>query len=262
MLKQMKEQIQDMLANRRVMFVSGGVMGSPVTGAPYSADEIRETSQTLTDGTRLHTQTKETVYRDGEGRIRRESPTEIEIWDPLAGANYVLDPKTMTYRKMMVNTLVRSGNGGTQTWVQVYGGSGAGSGRGVGGGMSGGAVSVDSFVVSPDLNRLPMDEALKTIPGSPAKKESLGTRTIEGVNCEGERSTSTIQVGAIGNDRPIVSVNERWYSPELKVTVMTSKSDPRTGTEEFKLTNVRRGEPDPALFQVPAGYQAPGPTKF
>ena len=88
-----------------------------------------------------------------------------------------------------------------------------------------------------------------------AKKESLGTQTMEGVNVEGSRTTSTIEAGAIGNDRPIQVVSERWYSPELQTAVMTRHNDPRVGEEIFRLTNVRRGEPGAYLFQVPAGYQ-------
>jgi hypothetical protein len=81
---------------------------------------------------------------------------------------------------------------------------------------------------------------------------------VEGVLCDGTRSVATIAPGAIGNDKPIQTVNERWYSPELKTTVRTVRTDPRTGDETFRLTNIRRGEPDPALFQVPAGYQILG----
>jgi hypothetical protein len=41
----------------------------------------------------------------------------------------------------------------------------------------------------------------------------------------------------------------------LKTTVRTVRSDPRTGEETFRLTNIRRDEPSPELFQVPAGYK-------
>jgi hypothetical protein len=86
-------------------------------------------------------------------------------------------------------------------------------------------------------------------------KESLGTQTMEGVKAQGERRTSTIEAGAIGNDRPIQIVSERWYSPDLQVEVMTRHSDPRTGEEITRLVNINRAEPDPSLFQLPAGYQ-------
>jgi hypothetical protein len=86
-------------------------------------------------------------------------------------------------------------------------------------------------------------------------KESLGTQMMEGVNARGDRRTSTIETGAIGNDRPIQIVSERWYSPDLQVDVMTRHSDPRMGEEITRLANINRSEPDPSLFQVPASYQ-------
>jgi hypothetical protein len=49
-------------------------------------------------------------------------------------------------------------------------------------------------------------------------------------------------------------VNERWESSELHVTVLSKRTDPMMGDRVERLTNVRRGEPDPALFQAPAGF--------
>jgi hypothetical protein len=71
---------------------------------------------------------------------------------------------------------------------------------------------------------------------------------------EGTRLTLTIPAGKIGNERPIVTVNERWYSQELQTVVLTKNSDPRMGETTYRLTNINRGEPDPSLFQVPADY--------
>jgi hypothetical protein len=85
--------------------------------------------------------------------------------------------------------------------------------------------------------------------------EPLGKQTIEGVNAEGVREVSTIDAGAIGNDRPIQVSTESWYSAELQMNVMTKHSDPRTGEESFRLTNINRAEPAAYLFQPPAGYQ-------
>jgi hypothetical protein len=88
-----------------------------------------------------------------------------------------------------------------------------------------------------------------------AATESLGKRTIEGVTAEGTRSVSTIEAGAIGNDRPIQSVTERWFSPDLQTVMLVRSTDPRAGEDSFKLVNVNRSEPAAYLFQVPSGYQ-------
>src|SRR5213078_3174579 len=82
------------------MKMVGAVRGMPVKGAPYSADEITENTQVLADGTRIHRETKTAVYRDSEGRTRRETPESIMISDPVANVTYVLNPKTMTAHKM------------------------------------------------------------------------------------------------------------------------------------------------------------------
>ena len=78
------------------------VLTAPVTGAPYSADEVTTFTQTLGDGTHIQREDKVTVYRDSQGRLRRETPTEITISDPVAGVAYSLDPNKLTARKMMV----------------------------------------------------------------------------------------------------------------------------------------------------------------
>ena len=270
----------------------GAVKGMTVVGAPYSGEEVNETSQTLADGTRIHRETKTTVYRDSQGRTRREAPDNITITDPAASVTYFLDPKTMTGQKLtMVGgsyTFMRSGSfsgtvsapgpssftmtssvdgpatitlnvngvpldekavaealakakasGSTQTItyerreVTTAVGSGGGSGIGVGG-AAGAVVRI----------------AVKKPEG-----ESLGKQTMEGVNAEGTRYVSTIEVGAIGNDRPIQLSSESWYSADLQMVVMSKHSDPRTGDESFRVTNISRGEPAAYLFQLPAGYQ-------
>jgi hypothetical protein len=253
--QQLRIRLQEMLTNGngKIIGMEGGVMGASVKGAPYSADEIHEVTQTLSDGTRIHNETKVSVSRDSEGRIRRETPTSIEIWDAAAGASYVLDPKNLTYRKMEVHTVIRHGDGAAQTSGYVFT-----MGAAAGGVMTG---EKSPFPLALSMTLPELTGQPKSIEGK-GKKETLDARMIEGVNCEGERYTTTIEAGAIGNDRPISAVSERWYSPDLQVTVLSTKSDPRTGTEELRLTNVRRLEPDPSLFKVPDNYQTPGPVKF
>jgi hypothetical protein len=87
------------------------------------------------------------------------------------------------------------------------------------------------------------------------KGESIGNQVIEGVNAEGVRNVTTIETGSLGNDRPIRIVTESWYSPDLQMVIMSKHSDPMTGDESFRLTNINRGEPAAYLFQLPAGYQ-------
>jgi membrane-associated protease RseP (regulator of RpoE activity) len=84
----------------------GAVMGPTVKGAPYSATETVENTQTLSDGTHINQTAQTMVYRDSQGRMRRETPDSITIWDPVANTSYVLDPKTQTAHQMRLGLAV------------------------------------------------------------------------------------------------------------------------------------------------------------
>ena len=87
-----------------------------------------------------------------------------------------------------------------------------------------------------------------------SQTEDLGVQNIEGVDAEGTRTITTIPAGAIGNERPIEIVYEKWYSKELQIIVKSVHNDPRYGEQTYRLTNIIRSEPDPSLFEVPNGY--------
>ena len=84
-----------------------------VKGAPYSAEAVTESVQVLADGNRITRTSKASIYRDGEGRMRRDqtlnhigpwataddAPQTIFINDPVAGTNYTLNPRTRTALK-------------------------------------------------------------------------------------------------------------------------------------------------------------------
>jgi hypothetical protein len=246
-------------------FINGAVMGPTVKGAPYSAMETVENTQTLGDGTHIDRTTQTMVYRDSEGRVRRETPESVAIWDPVAGVSYWLDPKTQTARKMPLGFAVAGPALGAQSgpssqvmrfeYHAVEGGPATAyplpppplppppSGNATFLAARVGADSTAMFVLGKN---------------GKAKTEPLGQQTMEGVNAEGTRETSTIEAGEIGNDRPIQIVTERWYSRDLQTMVKTTHSDPRMGQETLQLTNISRTEPTPDLFQVPVNYQITG----
>src|SRR2546423_2817909 len=99
---------------------------APVKGAPYSAEAVNESVQPLADGNRIVRKSTSLVYRDSEGRTRREqtlnnvgpfatagdTPRVVFINDPVAGANYALDARTHTARKgVMYAYSFRTGGG-------------------------------------------------------------------------------------------------------------------------------------------------------
>jgi hypothetical protein len=268
------------------VFVSSevGFEGQLVKGSPYSAQAVTESTQTLGDGNRIVNKQSTSIYRDSEGRTRREmtlrgfglfnagsdaAPQTVFISDPVAGVSYTLDPRSHVARKMPAlrfefktsgaGTAVSADVHGNMTWARAervgpVGPPPAGEGPVA---IAGTAGSADVFTLRAPAVVAGQDEfVFKREGGSPGNTvtEKLGTQVIEGVAAEGTRTTVTIPAGEIGNERPINIVSERWYSPELKTVVMTRHSDPRTGETVFRLTNISREEPQRSLFEVPADY--------
>ncbi|HSD46160.1 MAG TPA: hypothetical protein VLB87_06035, partial [Pyrinomonadaceae bacterium] len=200
------------------------------------------------------------------------------INDPVAGVSYSLDTRTHTAHKSMpfkLQIMTRSGAAGEGQRFEYKVGNGPGTSASVvvaaplstppqAGTRVVPPAQVEHFSVQTEGAS---GYVFRTRTGSNANevKEELGKQIIEGVEAEGTRTTVTIPAGDIGNERPIEIVNERWYSPELQLVVMTKHSDPRSGETTYKLTNINRAEPAKSLFEVPPGFnvkemQFPGPN--
>ena len=257
-----------------VFMASESFGGKTVKGAPYSAEAVTESIQTLADGNRIVNRSTSSLYRDSEGRTRREQSLKglgilggageepaqtIFISDPVAGVTYSLDSKSRTAHKSVPFTFEFHRKPGEaiegQTFeFKVAPGTAPAAGGNVimtaplpapGSGMrvAHAAEGVSTFVFK------------STKSGNANEvKEQLGKQIVEGVEAEGTRTTVTIPAGDIGNERAIEIVSERWYSPELQLVVMTRHSDPRFGETTYKLTNINRADPAKSLFEVPAGY--------
>lgn len=260
------------LQARTFQFISADahIEGKTVTNAPYSGEGVTETTRVLADGTRIVNKSTVNVWRDGLGRTRREqklaaigpwaaegeAPTIITIHDPVAGETIMLDTREKTARRLKGNSgmfTVSKALPGTPASDKVIserhvmiaehgGGKFEAPVRMPLGGAAGAGVPGDMIYVRRSDN-------------GNEKKESLGKQNMEGVLVEGSRMTHTIPAGEIGNDRPIMSTVETWTSPDLQVTVMSKTTDPQFGETVYKLTNIQRREPAPALFQIPADYK-------
>ncbi len=204
--------------------------GKVVTGAPYSAVAVTETRQRLADGNTITRKVQANVFRDSQGRTRREttltkvgplsatgaSRTFVMIHDPVAGTAFVLHQNTKVAEKLPTPP----------------------GGRKRGGNLQG---------------RFEARMQAEIADGS-LKKDDLGMQTINGISAQGARFTKTIPAGQMGNDKPIVITSERWYSPDLQIVVKTARNDPRFGETTYTLTNIQKQEPAAALFTVPADY--------
>lgn len=260
-----------------------GVESRIIKGAPYSAEAVTETLQVLSDGNRISRKSVSRIYRDSEGRTRRETVgangdvTTVNISDPVGESQYTLNPETKTaYRN---GVIMASGRGGGFATASVPPGSEgtvvatrtpegyarvearsaeaerkaetekaavAGARSGGGGGRGGAVVAPAGVPPTGTLMRVPSNANVS--------KEDLGQQVIEGVLAMGSRSTTVIPAGAIGNVQPISVVSEQWFSEDLKILVMTKHSDPRSGETTYRLLNVVQGEPHRSLFEVPPDY--------
>jgi hypothetical protein len=226
-----------------------------VKGAPYAAQAVTETTQTLSDGNRIVNSSTAAVYRDGEGRTRREQTLKaignfsasaepfqtISINDPVAGVAYVLEPHSHMARKIQGFRVEAAPGAGFK--MRSPGGEGDNFTFNT---TQGGVVQLKRTMADAKNG----DEKERTR----VRFEPLGTQTVEGVSAVGTRTIITLPAGQIGNERPIEIVEERWFSSELQTVVMTRHSDPRSGETVYRLTNINRAEPDHSLFEVPADY--------
>lgn len=235
----------------------------PVLGAPYSATVINESVQTLADGNRIVQKTTGSTARDSQGRTRNDaalptignmSPTGaphlVFIVDPVAQTSYTLnlDEKTahVMGSKILTGPMPGPDVAGEKWFARASTLptlSGIPPPPPMGGHM--GPMTVSSSAQKVDLDKEQAE----------SRTEDLGVQVIEGVNAQGVRITRTISAGEIGNEKPIEIVTEAWTSSDLKTIVMSKRTDPRSGEQTFRLTNVLRSEPDPALFTVPADYK-------
>ncbi len=221
-----------MIGERIELLGFEGMHGGKVVTGPFSAVAVSESTQTLADGNHIARKTQTNLFRDSQGRFRKEvtlpaigplatsgqAKSFVFINDPVAGTNFILHADTKTAEQM----------------------------RRPFGGMKG-----------------PLKDALKgkmesrqqqEMANGSLKKEDLGTQTIAGVSAQGTRITHTIPAGQIGNDKAITIVSEHWYSNDLQMVVMSKRSDPRFGDTTYTLTNVQRQEPAASLFAVPPDY--------
>ena len=233
-----------------------------VKNQPYQAQAVTEVKQTLADGSHITQTTTATVARDSDGRTVRvqklgamgpwksattssqaNAPTLTTVFDPVAQTHIDYSSENKVAHSLpMLPPLPPLAKGETNVTRRfaVFAGAPVADGTGPG----------------PNANyvyRTRTDSAEVT--NANIKTESLGDKAIDGVSVTGTKTTSTIPAGTIGNDRDLVVTRETWYSPDLKLVIQSTQNDPRFGETTYSLTNIQRNEPDPSLFQVPAGYK-------
>ncbi len=207
-------------------------VGQVVKGAPFSGIGVTTFSETLSNGNTITRASCVKIYRDADGRTRREetpnssacsaTPQLIVITDPVAGTESILNPANNTYRQFKLRT--PPPNAGTNRPPHPPGSNAAN---------------------------------VQTGPATPPTITVPGTALV----ANGTQTTITIPAGQIGNAQPIVITSTRYFSSDLQVVVSSTRMDPLRGNTSYNLTNVSTSAPDPSLFTIPAGYtlrQGPG----
>ncbi len=189
-------------------------------GIPYSAQQVTERVQTLADGIRITQKPhKVNLYRDALGRTRSEDLSSSDTESEEITSVSIIDPVAGLRYSLDPSTHL------ARQW----------------------SLAKPSATTAPPVQK--RDE------GPQILRETLGTQTVEALLAQGTRTTTVYPVGSFGNDGPVTVTNEVWRSPELQTVLLSKVSDPRTGDATTRLTNISRSQPDPSLFQVPAGYQ-------
>lgn len=193
-----------------------------VPGLPFSAKAELETVNQLQNGTLITHKTYNLIARDGQGRTHNEARNWM---DPATGAEPRLtrielyDPATRLRTNLYpLAKIVRQWPLGTPGPVA--------------------APSPQSAPAKPEASR-----------------EEIGSDTIEGFPVRGVRVSQTYPAGSLGNNRPITVVTESWYSQELRINLLTKRSDPRYGEQTVRVTELARQEPDAAMFAIPDEYK-------
>jgi hypothetical protein len=256
---------------------AGPVSTKVVKGAPYSAEATLEMTQVFPDGNRIVHRQAVQLYRDSQGRTRREEnpaaiglwasqgtpPTTVTIQDPEAGTAYVLNPQNKTAWKlrghMGAPSLGRPASGDV-----VFGAHSMTDGNAVGGGTGVQVIDGNAGTISPMAGGGGMQGPIATYrargdgvdqDNSEKKVESLGREDIAGVSATGTRTSITIPANAVGNEQPLTIVDDTWSSPELQIVLRTKQRDPRSVEITYEVTTLDRAEPSRSLFEIPADYK-------
>ena len=260
-----------------------GKHGKLVKNAPYSAEVISEQQQSLADGNQIVNKSSAMTYRDSAGRTRQEvreasgTVRSVTIHDALEGSTYILRPDAKSATKIgprrakagMAGDKARARlddmrkEGGTLREQIIIKRIERAEGMANQGANENVRIHVARTGERHGLAGLHRLEALNPmIAGAfgdikwsgKATIKDLGAKEIEGIKANGKLRSYDIPAGEIGNRNAITVSNETWYSPELQVTLLSKRSDPRTGERTYRVAGVKRDEPPASLFTVPSDY--------
>jgi hypothetical protein len=200
----------------------------PKAGAPFTLTLETEWVKQLYDGGTTTLVNKRRIARDAEGRVYQERWALVPKNDP---------------RVQSIQTMIQIHDPLAHTRYDCF--------------LKTSTCELLNYTNSTSNIYKPMSPATGPLPGDQgsAIHEDLGRRLIDGVETEGAHDILIYNPGAFGNDRKMTVENEFWWSPQLGLNLLSTKIDPRIGKQSFTVTELAQGDPDPSLFQLPAGFE-------
>ncbi|HEV2325429.1 MAG TPA: hypothetical protein VGS10_15860 [Terracidiphilus sp.] len=178
------------------------------------------------------------LWRDSEGRTRRQDGTPIFPGTEVYGVT-VTDPVDHLEWHWTI------GGGDKTVIVSKFGPRGLTTLRS------------DTYPLKPDGSR-DYDIFAKLVGGSTPtfKEETLPPEYINGTYAVGQRITEIVAPGMMNNhtDHPQTVVTEDWESTDIDETVRWIVQDPSMGTNDYELQVSDRNDPDPTQFQPPPDF--------
>ncbi|MGA7686439.1 MAG: hypothetical protein WCC32_01390 [Terriglobales bacterium] len=203
---------------------------------PYTAEYTISIVQTLANGNTITRDDTEVKAIDSQGREMTATTTTRQSKDHTPITNvYVIDP--------VARTITRWNSLDKKATVRAMGAAQAMPGC--------------------STHATEVHGTARAFDGKPTV-ENLGTESIQGLEAKGTRTTITIPAGAVGNEAPLVNTVERWTALDAglnRLLVREISDDARSGKQTKELASFERSEPDPSVFQPPAGYEIVQPTK-
>ncbi len=210
---------------------TNGVMQSifvpPIAGAPFTLTLSTDWSRPLANGGTVTLANQRHIARDSRGRLYQE--------------RWILVPKGGPIKSTM--NLVQIGDPDKHTLYNCF--------------VANRTCELIAYDSVSTANYEPHIGVSGTLPNNMGARqvENLGVADTAGVPTAGTRTTVTINPGQLGNDRPMVTTREFWYSPHLGLNLLSDVDDPQNGHQTFRTSDITTSEPDPRLFDLPEGYR-------
>jgi hypothetical protein len=221
-------------SQQSVVRPDGGISGKmesifipPKADAPFSLTLVTEWSHLLGNGGTFILANERRIVRDSEGRIYQE--------------RWVLVPKGGKIKSRM--DIFQITDPAQHTWYNCD--------------TESKICDLFKYSLTTQDNFQPAIGTSDLLPNGTGfrQHEDLGLSSTAGVDTHGYRETTTINTGVMGNDQPMVTTREFWYSPQLAIDLISIVDAPLTGKQLFTVKDLSLSEPDRSFFVVPENYK-------